>query len=202
MAQPLPSSELDCVNVMLSGVGEAPVNSLETDLTADVALARRILEETSKEIQLEGWQWNTEDNYPLTPDAAGRIRLHPSIIRVHFREPSERELIVRGRLVYDRGRRSFEFARDTSLLCTVTVLLPLEDMPESARRYAAVRAMRVFQERAVGSSELSRFHQADEARARAALLAEERRLDRPNMLKGVLAPTGTWRVAAALAGRR
>ena len=202
MAQPMPSTELDCVNAMLSGIGEAPINSLETELTADVALARRILVEVSREIQLEGWQWNTEDDYPLTPDSSGRIRLHPSIIRVHFREPSDRELIVRGRLVYDRGRRSFDFPPDAALRCTVTVLLPLEDMPEAARRYATVRAMRVFQERAVGSPVLSQFHQTDEARARALLLAEERRLDRPNMLKGTLAPTGPWRVAEALGGRR
>jgi len=202
MGQPAPLTELEGVNAMLSGIGESPINSLETEQTADVALARRILGEVSREVQLEGWQWNMEDGYPLRPDTAGEIRVHPSIIRVHFREPSEWELVVRGRRVYDRRRRSFIFPSDTRVCCTITVLLSFEELPESARSYITLRALRIFQERAVGSPVLSKFHHADEVRARALLLAEERRLDRPNMLRGTASPTGTWRVTQALPGRR
>ena len=80
-----PTTELEAVNIILSGIGEAPVNSL-SDMTADVSLARNILAEISRETQTEGWQWNTEDDYPLTPDAAkGEIKLPPTAIRVHFR---------------------------------------------------------------------------------------------------------------------
>ncbi|MDE7064795.1 MAG: hypothetical protein K2O70_04905 [Desulfovibrionaceae bacterium] len=196
-----PTTELEAVNTMLSGIGEAPVNSL-SEVTADVSMARRILQEITREIQLEGFQWNTEDDYPLTPDAdTGRIRLPPAAVRVHFREPDDRELTLRGRFVYDRNNHTCVFPAGTCLRVTLTLLLPFEELPEAARRYTTVKALRVFQERVVGSQQLSQFHQADELRARALMLAEERRQDRPNLLKGALPPTGTWRVHTALMGR-
>lgn len=133
--------------------------------------------------------------YPLTPDAdTGRIRLPPAAVRVHFREPDDRELTVRGAFVYDRTNHTYVFPPDARLRVTLTLLLPFEQLPEAARRYTALKAMRVFQERVVGSQQLSQFHQTDEARARALMMAEERRQDRPNILKGTLPPTGTWRV--------
>lgn len=188
-----PTTELEAVNIILSGIGEAPISSF-AEVTADVSLARNILAEISRETQTEGWQWNTEDDFPLTPDAAkGEIKLPPTAIRVHFREPDDRELTIRGQRVYDRVHHSFIFSPGVRILVTLTLLLPFEDLPEAARRYITLKAARVFQERTVGSGTLYDFQQADEARARALMLAEERRQDRPNILKGTLPPTGTWR---------
>lgn len=187
-----PTTELEAVNIILSGIGEAPISSF-TEVTADVSLARNILAEISRETQTEGWQWNTEDDYPLTPDTAkGEIKLPPTAVRVHFREPDDRELTIRGQRVYDRVNHSFTFPSGTRIPVTLTLLLPFEDLPEAARRYVTLKAARVFQERTVGSGTLYDFQQADEARARALMLAEERRQDRPNILKGTLPPTGTW----------
>ena len=188
-----PTTELEAVNIILSGIGEAPISSF-AEVTADVSLARNILAEISRETQTEGWQWNTEDDFPLTPDAAkGEIKLPPTAIRVHFREPDDRELTIRGQRVYDRVNHSFIFSHGVRILVTLTLLLPFEDLPEAARRYITLKAARVFQERTVGSGTLYDFQQADEARARALMLADERRQDRPNILKGTLPPTGTWR---------
>ncbi|WP_418720015.1 hypothetical protein [Bilophila wadsworthia] len=198
---PTPTTELEAVNTMLSGIGEAPVNSL-SEVTADVSLARHILNEVSREIQLEGFQWNTEDDYPLTPDIHGLIKLHPSIVRVHFREPSDRELTIRGNQVYDRINHTFTFPQGTAIVCTVTLLLPFEQLPEAARRYTTLKALRIFQERVVGSQVLSQYQQADEARARVQLMGEERRQDRPNLLMGAACPpVGTWRVRDAVLRR-
>ena len=196
-----PTTELEAVNVMLSGIGESPVNSLTTEVTADVSLARNVLAEISKDVQTEGWQWNTEDDYPLVPDSTGAITLHPSVIRVHFREPDDRELVLRGRQVYDRVRHTYTFPEGTHILVTLTQVLHFEQLPEAARRYITLRALRTFQERTVGSGALHEFHASDEARARALMLSEERRADRPNMLKGTLPPTGTWRPVTALLNR-
>lgn len=195
-----PTTELAAVNTMLSGIGEAPVNSL-SETTTDVAVALNVLAEVSREVQTEGWQWNTEDDYPLTPASDGRIKLHPSIIRVHFREPDARELVIRGQYVYNRNTHSYLFDKDITIKVTVTLLLPFEQLPESCRRYVTLRSLRVFQERVVGSNVLSGFHQQDEARARAQMQAEERKADRPNIIKGTLPPTGTWRPVTALLNR-
>ena len=69
------TTKLQAVNTLLSIVGEAPLNSLTPPLTGDAALAERVLEEVSTEVQGEGWSWNTMvyDNIPL--DANGHSTL-------------------------------------------------------------------------------------------------------------------------------
>lgn len=192
-----PTSELDAVNIILSGIGEAPINAF-TDITADVSMARSLLYEVSKDVQLEGFHWNTEDDYPLTPDEKGNISLSPALARVHFKEPTDRQLTIRGNRVYDRGNHTYTFAADTVLRCTVTLLLPFEELPEAARRYITIKALRVYQERVLGSQTLSAFQQQDEGRARVALMADERKHSAPNILTGLLPPVGTWQVNEAL----
>ena len=196
-----PTSEIEAVNIMLSTIGEAPINSFE-ESSADIAIARNTLAEVSKAVQLEGWQWNMEDNYPLVPDVMShKIRLNPSIVRVHFREPDDREYTIRGGYLYDRINHTFEFPEDFKVLVTITLFLSFNEIPEAARRYIIIRAARVFQERVVGSGTLHDFTQMDEARARADLMAEERKSDRPNILKGTLPPTGTWNPLYTLMNR-
>lgn len=194
-----PTTSLEAVNVILAGLGEAPINSLDDPLTSDVAAATATLAEVSKELQLEGWQWNTQDDYPLQANVHNQeIDLPPSIVRVHFNHPDDKELVVRGRRLFDRRGHTFTFAPGTIIRATITELLPFDDLPEAARRYVTLRAMRITQERVVGSSTLSQFHQQDEYRARALLLREERMLDRPNMITGTLPPTGTSAVIDVL----
>ena len=196
-----PTSELEAVNIMLSTIGEAPINTFE-ESSADISIARNTLSEVSRAVQLEGWQWNMEDNFPLIPDAQTRkIRLNPSIVRVHFREPDAREYVIRGGYLYDRVQHTFEFPADFKICVTITLFLSFNDLPESARRYITIRAARVFQERVVGSGTLTSFTQLDEARARATMQAEERRYDRPNLLKGSLPATGTWNPVHTLMNR-
>lgn len=196
-----PTTELEAVNIMLSGIGEAPVNSLD-EVTADVSIAYAILAEIAKETQLEGWQWNTEDNYPLTPDRDGYIKVSPSAVRVAFREASPLELTMRGNKVYDRVNHSYIFPKDTVIRVTLTMLLPFEELPETARRYVTVRALRVFQSRVVGSQVLNAFSERDELQARILLLREERQQDMPNMLTGTQSATCVWKPITALRHRR
>lgn len=196
-----PTTEIEAVNVMLATIGEAPINSFE-DVNADVAIARSTLSEVSKAIQLEGWQWNTEDNYPLKPDTrTNKIKIGPNVVRVHFPDPHAEELVIRGTYVYDRVNHTYFFDPEFSIDVTITLVLPFEELPEAARRYTVIRAARVFQERVVGSGTLHDFTQQDEMRARANMLAEERRADRPNILKGTLSPLGTWSPKTTMKGR-
>lgn len=196
-----PTTEIEAVNTMLSVIGESPVNSFE-EITADVAVARNTLIEVSRAVQLEGWHWNTDDNYPLRPDTVTqKIKLSPACLRVHFPEPQDKELVVRGAYVYDRANHSYTFPSDFHTEVTMTIQLPFEELPEAARRYITIRAARVYQARVVGSGTLFDFSERDEAMARTTLLAEEHKLDRPNILKGTLPPTGTWNPVTAILNR-
>mgnify|MGYP001400660828 CR=1 FL=1 len=55
------TTKLEAVNLMLSTIGEAPVNSLTSGLV-DAELAETILASVSKAVQSEGWNFNTEKN--------------------------------------------------------------------------------------------------------------------------------------------
>lgn len=187
-----PTTEIEAVNIMLSTIGESPINSFE-EITGDIAVARNTLMEVSKAVQLEGWQWNTEDKFPLKPDVrTHKIKVDPTIARVWFPHPFDQELVVRGSHVYDRKNHTFIFDDDFKVDVSILQILPFDELPETARRYISIRASRVFQERVVGSSTLTSFTNQDEIRARSTLLDEEHRMNRPNILKGELPSTGTW----------
>ena len=54
------TTELESVNIMLAAIGESPVNTLTGTLPADVVMAQSTLTEVNKEVQSEGWSFNTE----------------------------------------------------------------------------------------------------------------------------------------------
>ena len=47
MTQIIPTTELQAVNIMLSMIGEAPVNTITGVTNVDVSVAKNILDETS-----------------------------------------------------------------------------------------------------------------------------------------------------------
>jgi hypothetical protein len=61
------TTELDAVNLMLSTIGEAPINDLSASGLGDVAAAKTRLALTSRSIQTAGWHFNTEIDYELSP---------------------------------------------------------------------------------------------------------------------------------------
>lgn len=70
-----PSTELDAVNVILTNMGEAPIDTLdEDDLPLDAEKAWSILAEVSEAVQIKGWFWNTETT-TYAVDSDGTIKL-------------------------------------------------------------------------------------------------------------------------------
>ena len=192
------STELDAVNTMLAAIGESPVNALLGSLPADVAVAMNTLEETMREIQLEGWHFNTEEDYPLIPGQDGRIRLSPTTVRVWKEDPDGQDIVQRGLLLYDRANHSFRF--DSEVRAFVLTLLPFDAMPETFRWYVTIRAARRFQDRVVGSGDLHTFTQQDEMHARVMAEREDNKLARPSIAKGQATSflEGGWTVGATL----
>jgi hypothetical protein len=60
----LATTKLDAVNQMLSSIGEAPAVSIDTD-NSEIAVAESTLDEVSRAVQAEGWNFNTEYEYPF-----------------------------------------------------------------------------------------------------------------------------------------
>ena len=59
------TSKLEAINVMLTAIGESPVNTITSSTTTDVSIAIQILDNVSREVQSVGWHFNTDTNYKL-----------------------------------------------------------------------------------------------------------------------------------------
>jgi hypothetical protein len=161
-----PTTKLEAVNIMLSSIGESPVNSLTSGLV-DAEMAETILEATSRDVQSMGWHFNTEPKFRITPLVSGEIQLPSNCLKADATAGSETarqfDLTQRGQRLYDRTTHSFSI--NATVEVDLVLMLEFEEMPEAARRFVTLRAARVFQDRAVGSSELHGFQERDELRA-------------------------------------
>lgn len=175
------STELDAVNVCLQSIGELPVNSLDGELPADAALAQTILHEVSRELQSNGWYWNTDYDYTFTRDDDGALEVPENVLHIDFPYSRTIEPLQRGSRLYDRKNHTYTFAENVKAT-RVTWFLPFVEMPEAARRYLAIRAARIFQARYLGSTQLNQETQDDEFRAWTLLQQDELRVEQPNML--------------------
>lgn len=176
-----PTTELDAINAMLSTIGEAPVNTVEDNGIVDAVIARQILRATSREVQARGWHFNTEKNFPLTPDDQGHLMLPSTVLRCDtVGLDADVDVVVRGNRLYDRRKHTFKFSK--GLKVDLVVLLSFDELPEAARNYITVRSSRIFQERLVGSESLSRFNTQDELRAKVVLEDYEAETADYNML--------------------
>ena len=73
------STELECVNIMLAAIGEAPINKLTGLLPVDARTAQSTLLEVNKSVQSEGWSFNMEFNVVLTRDSKNEITIANNI---------------------------------------------------------------------------------------------------------------------------
>lgn len=163
--QYLPTSQLDAVNIMLSTLGEAPVSDLSASGLSDVATAKTLLHNVSRAVQAEGWHFNTEVDYDLTPEAVtGYLLLPSNQLRVDTtKEYHDTDVAVRGDKLYNRKKHTFVFTEKVQV--DMVVFLPFEDMPEAARNYITIKAARIYQTNVLGSELLEKFTADDEMSA-------------------------------------
>tara|TARA_R110002072_G_scaffold6389_7_gene37730 strand:- start:4641 stop:5267 length:627 start_codon:yes stop_codon:yes gene_type:complete len=167
-----PTTQLQAVNILLSTIGEAPVSSLSSGLL-DAETAETLINEVSRNVQSMGWNFNTELNLTISPNAAGEVVLPVEYVRADlaqsltkFRSSTE-EYILRGQKMYDKVKHSYTISKPLKL--DIITLLSFTNLPEVARRYITAKASRIFQERVVGSDTLSAMNRQDETEALYAL---------------------------------
>ena len=165
MATLQPTTKLEAVNVMLTSIGEAPVNSLISGLE-DAELAETILESVNRETQSKGWIFNTDLKVTLGLNADNEIVLPTNYLRVDTRSTlrsSSKDIVERGRKLYDRIANSYVFTSGVQV--DAVILLDFTDIPEVARRYITIRSARIFQDRVLSSTNIHGFQLVDEQQA-------------------------------------
>lgn len=160
------TTKLEAVNTLLTAIGEAPVNSLTSGLV-DAETAETILDSVSREVQSQGWAFNTNYLQEFTPNSDLQIAVGPDVLRIDMAENRSTtiDVVARGSKLYNRATNSFYFEATAAIKMNTVVVLEFTDLPESARRYITIRSARIFQDRVVGSDLLHGFHQQDELRA-------------------------------------
>ncbi len=178
------TTELECINVMLASIGEAPINSLVGTLPVDARIGQSTLTEVNKSVQSEGWSFNTETDVTLTRDGSNQIHLPINVLRVdaNIHQHPTIDPIQRGLKLYDRQNNKFEFEED--LICTVVYFRDFSEIPEPARYYMNIKAARLFVDRLVGDQALRTYTKEDETRARSILMETDLVNGDHNMLRG------------------
>lgn len=164
-----PTTTLEAINQCLMAIGEAPVSDLTDSATsADVESAFATLQSVNREVQVEGWNFNTEESIQIAPNSEGHLVLPAGALRIDSVEPDRSiRVVMRGERLYDRRNHTYVFTKPVT--CSLVVLLGFEDLPEYARRYITIRAVRRFSDDEMASDTIHKFKKSDEDEARVAM---------------------------------
>jgi len=176
---PSRTTELEAVNVCMALMGNAPVNNLNPPFGADVATAKNLITEVSKDVQAEGWHFNKEYEVTLQP-ASNTITLGSNVISVDVEGRSDMDVVFRSGKLYDLKNHTFTFTADVK--ATLVYMFPFDELPEPFRRYIMIRAARMFQSRYLGSEQQHMFTEQQETRSRVTCLSDEARNADRNIL--------------------
>lgn len=166
----LVSTELDAVNQILGAVGQAPVTTLD-DTNPDVAIAYDTLQEVNREVQAEGWGFNTEREYPFNPDINGEVAVPLNVLLIDLSDLYENkgvEVVVRNGKLYNKVGHTYVFNKQVK--CDVVWLIDYTDLPLPVRDYIVTRSAVQASTKMVGDSTVYQMLQQKESMARANLM--------------------------------
>ena len=177
----LATTKLDAVNQILSSIGEAPAVSIDTD-NSEIAVAESTLDEVSRAVQAEGWNFNTECEYPFTPDGNGEITIPSNILQItdnKIKSAAKYLTVIRNGKLYDKLTHSSVFTG--TIYCDVVWSFEFTDLPQAFKDYITTRAARVFAGKVVASSEQIKIIAQDELSYRANALAYDTKTSEVNI---------------------
>lgn len=170
------TTKLEAINTMLSCVGQAPINTLNGTKNSFTIEAETILDTETKRVQLQQWDFNSEEYYPLTPDVDGYIKIPSNITRVKIPQIYKNQFIIRNNKIYDKIHHTFIIGQ--TLLVNVLFALEFEECPTVVQDYIKMCAAYKFTKRVLGSQAVCLYTQEDLAEAKLAM--EEAELDTGN----------------------
>jgi hypothetical protein len=144
--------ELPAVNQILQSCGQAPVTTLD-QTNPDVAIAYQTLLEVSREVQAEGWSFNKEYNYNMTPDSNNEILIPNNVLQIDASKNAanaEIDVIRRSGKLYDKAKHTYTFTKKVS--CDVTWLFDWVDIPTPIADFITSKAATTVSSRIVGDT--------------------------------------------------
>jgi len=165
------STELDAVNQILSSVGQAPVTTLDLQ-NPEVSIVLNTLREVNRQVQSEGWIFNTEHHYELTPDSTTNQIAYPSnMLQIDTNKPhhmADYDVVRRNGKLYDRLNHTYTFT--DSIYADVVWFFDFTDVPPAFQVYITARAARMCAVKMIGDREVQALLQEQELMTRAAAI--------------------------------
>ena len=165
------STELDAVNQILSSVGQAPVTTLDLQ-NPEVSIVLNTLREVNRQVQSEGWIFNTERHYELTPDSTTNQITYPSnMLQIDTNKPthkSDYDVVRRNGKLYDRENHTYTFT--DSIYADVVWFFDFTDVPPAFQVYITARAARMCAVKMIGDREVQALLQEQELMTRSAAI--------------------------------
>ena len=163
-----PDTELSAVNSILGSIGQSPLTTLNFN-NPETAFVYNLLVEANKDIQNEGWHFNTEENLKVTPDSTTKYIAIPSnYLRYDLHDKrldKSKDLVRRNGRLYDLVEHTDQFTEDIYL--DIVTLYPFEDVPPVFQRYIISKASTRAATQLVSNRELAALLQVQENAARA-----------------------------------
>ena len=166
-------TELNAVNSVLAAIGQSPVTTLDYE-NPETSFVYNLIQECSRDVQDEGWVFNREEYYPLTPDHNKFITLPANVLRMDVSENDvyrTTDVIKRDGKLYDKLHHTFEFRKP--LYMDIVWLFPLTDLPSVFQRYITSKASVRAAIQMIDNAQLSQLLTVQEGNCRAACLEYE-----------------------------
>ena len=166
-------TELSAVNSILGSIGQSPVTTLNYE-NPEVSYIYNILTEVNKDVQNEGWHFNTEYHIATEPDADGYITIPNNALRYDINDglkDKSRDVVTRNGRLYDLVDHTDVFTQ--TLYLDLVTLYTFTDLPNVFQRYITYRAAVRAATQLVSNPQLTTLLQNDENRGRAACLEYE-----------------------------
>lgn len=165
------TTKLEAINIMLSCIGHNAINTLEGVKSAFITTAENILDSETKRLQLQSYDFNTEENYPLNPDVDGYIKVPENVVSIAYPQDYLNRYTVRKGKLYDKVEHSFIIRHQ--LRVGITFALAFEELPEVVKYYITILSAYKFTKRELGSQAVCVYTQEDVNEAKQAFIESE-----------------------------
>jgi hypothetical protein len=164
-------AELQAVNEILASIGQAPVTTIEAQtityedgstveavINPEVAIAYETLQQVSREVQAEGWTFNREVEYPLTPTSNGYLEMTGSMLQIDLSDTvanNNYDTVIRNGRLYDKIGHTDVWDTTKTYEVDVVWYYDFADLPQVFRDYITARASTRCAIRLVGDVNLT-----------------------------------------------
>ncbi len=149
---------------------------VETQTNPDVAIALNTLREVSREVQSEGWSFNTEFDYKITPDNNNEIKIAEDVLQMDlnqgYPENIEKEAIFRGGKLYDKKKHSYTWTAE-HVYVDIVWYFSWENIPAPIQAHIVARAAAIVSSRIIGDSNQYQILQQKELTTRSQAMEYE-----------------------------